>query len=193
VQLDAAPLFAGAEVLRCMTERRGKWSNYFHQPDLAAISSHGLDFMLRFGFNIVRGPVLKAARYGVWSCHFMDEQKYRGQPPCYWECYFDDSSAAGMLQRLTHRLDGGVKLKQVQVDLTRGSIRDNIDDLFGALAPTAAAVCRDILAGQAAYLDAPPVATSAPIYTTPNNAQMLRIMRHERRRLAALRREGGAR
>jgi hypothetical protein len=92
-----------------------------------------------------------------------------------------------MLQRLTSRLDGGIKLKQVRVDLTQGSIRRNIDDLYSALAPTAAEVCRDILAGQAGYFADPPVTTSAPVLTTPGNLAMLRIMRNERARLAALR------
>jgi hypothetical protein len=184
---DASALFAGAQVMHCRTERRGKWSNYFYPQDLQRIKALELDFLVRFGFNIIRGPVLGAARYGVWSCHFMDEQKYRGQPPCYWECYYGDSEAAAMLQRLTNRLDGGVKLKQVRIDVTRGSIRQNIDDLMAALVPTVAEVCRDIQAGQAAYLDAPPVKTDAPVLTTPDNAQMLRIMHHERTRLARLR------
>jgi hypothetical protein len=183
--VDASTLMGRAEVLHCRTERRGKWSNYFYPADIETIAGHDLDFLLRFGFNIIRGPILKAARYGVWSCHMMDEQKYRGQPAAYWECYFGDQRSAVFLQRLTHRLDGGVILKKRWVDVGTMSVKQSLNAVYGALVDLPAEVCADILAGSAGYLDGPPVTTSSPIYTAPTNLQMLRILAKERERLVA--------
>ena len=40
-------------------------------------------FMLRVGFNIIRGEILNVPKYGVWSFHHDDEVKYRGGPAGY--------------------------------------------------------------------------------------------------------------
>jgi hypothetical protein len=184
--VDAAPLLGAAESQRCTVTRHG-FANYFDGKDIAAIKNRQVDFLLRFGFGIIRGPILKATRYGVWSCHMMDEQKFRGQPMAYWECYFGEQRAACFLQRLTSRLDGGVILKKRWVELAGRSIKQSMDDLLKALVDLPAEVCREIRAGRADYLDAAPVKTSARVYRLPTNLQMLRIMANERKRVAATR------
>jgi hypothetical protein len=50
------------DILNCSTIKLGKFSAYFSEQDIAAIKSHNLDFMLRFGFNIIKGEILK--KYG---------------------------------------------------------------------------------------------------------------------------------
>jgi len=85
---------------------------YFNAEDVATINKKDLDFILRFGFNIIRGEILNAARYGVWSFHHDDERKYRGSPPGFWELYYRDPVTGSILQRLTDRLDGGIVLKR---------------------------------------------------------------------------------
>src|SRR6266568_7320763 len=74
----------------CTPHRRGRFSEYFAEPDIEQIKSYNLDFILRFGFGILRGPILTAAKYGIWSYHHDDEQRYRGIPSSFWEICQDD-------------------------------------------------------------------------------------------------------
>src|SRR5579859_5325067 len=44
----------------------------FPSDAVELIRERHLDVLLRFGFNILRGEILSAARYGVWSYHHGD-------------------------------------------------------------------------------------------------------------------------
>jgi len=157
----------------CQVLKKGKFSEYFSPQDLDAIRGCHLDFVLRFAFNIIRGEILTVPRYGVWSFHHGDEQKYRGAPPCFWEIYRDEPETGAILQRLTERLDGGVVLKKGTFATVLHSYPQSRDaaHMLGTTWP--AEVCRDIRDGQARYLDDPPTRTTAPIYLQPGNRQMI--------------------
>lgn len=172
-RVDMSGELAGVPVMHCRVTRTGKFSQYFQPDDVAAIREHGLDFIIRFGFNIIRGEILESARYGVWSFHHDDEQKYRGTPPGFWEVYHDDPVTGSILQRLTDRLDGGVVLKKGFFKTIRCSYMRSRDRSFFDSAVWPLQVCIDIMNGTAAYLDAPPSTTSAPIYYAPTNLQMI--------------------
>ncbi len=75
-----------------------------------AIKEQNLDVILRFGFRILRGDVLEAARYGVWSYHHGDGDRFRGGPPSFWELMEREPLTGAMLQVLTEKLDDGVVL-----------------------------------------------------------------------------------
>ena len=159
----------------CVPQKKGKWSQYFSSADVDTIKSHELDFILRFGFGIIRGDVLNAAKYGVWSFHHDDEDKYRGGPPAFWELYQNDPVSGAMLQRLTDTLDGGIVLKKCSVPTNRLSYRRNLQRILHASTNMVRWVCVDLANGRADYLNAPPSRTKAPIYHAPNDFQMLRF------------------
>ena len=69
--------------------------------------TRSLDVMLRFGFRIVKGEILEAAPYGMWSLHHDDNRSYRGGPALFWEMYERNPESGTMLQMLTDALDGG--------------------------------------------------------------------------------------
>ena len=98
--------------INCRTIKKGPFSQYFTNEDVAYIKSKNLDFIIRFGFGIIRGEILNSARYGIWSFHHGDNQKYRGGPPGFWEIYHNDNVTGAVLQRLTDKLDAGIILKQ---------------------------------------------------------------------------------
>lgn len=173
--VDLSSAFSGVPELHCVVTKRGKFSEYFTPDDVAAIRTHNLDFILRFAFGIIRGDVLSAARYGVWSFHHGDEQRYRGAPPCFWEIVHDDPCTGAILQRLTETLDGGVILKKAVFPTVLDSYVRNRDAAHYAGTIWPAEVCHDILSGRTEYLEAAPVKTSAPIYKEPANADMLRF------------------
>ncbi len=177
VRVGLGDMFERVPSISCKVRLKGKFSQYFAPEDVSAIRSHSLDFILRFGFNIIRGEILQAARYGVWSFHHDDEEKYRGGPPCFWEIYNRDPVTGAVLQRLTDRLDGGVILKKGYFKTLDHSYAASLDSVYFEAAKWPAQVCRDIRLGTAEYMDAPPSRTSAPVYHSPNNLQMLLFLR----------------
>ncbi len=83
------------------------YSDYLTETDVAAIRDEKLDVLIRFGFRILRGEILHAARYGVWSYHHGDNLTNRGGPACFWEVVKGESVTGVMLQVLNESLDGG--------------------------------------------------------------------------------------
>jgi hypothetical protein len=87
-----------------------KFIHRFPGEALEKIQSADLDVLIRFGFNILRGDVLRAARYGVWSYHHGDNEFYRGGPAHFWELLEGSPLSGVILQVLTEDLDSGLVL-----------------------------------------------------------------------------------
>jgi hypothetical protein len=173
--VDWSSRLRGVPAVGCDVTRQGRFSEYFRASDIGIISGYNLDFILRFGFGIVRGEILQVARYGVWSFHHDDEMRYRGGPAAFWEIYQGDPYTGVVLQRLTERLDGGVVLRKRAFETVLYSYTRNRDVglLGGAAWP--AEVCRDLLAGKDAYLAGPPSTSTAPLFHAPSNREMLQF------------------
>ncbi len=173
--VDVANLQHGVPQISCTVMLKGKFSEYFTPADIERIRAYKLDFILRFAFGIIRGEILTVPRYGVWSFHHGDEERYRGGPPAFWEIYFGEAQTGVLLQRLTERLDAGVPLRKRWFPTVTHSLAANRNTgLFGAV-DWPAEVCRDIAGGNIAYLEARPSSTSAPIYSSPNDREMLQF------------------
>lgn len=86
---------------------RKKFVHRFTDSDLQRVKERDLDVILRFGFNILRGPILSVPKYGVWSYHHGDNDEYRGGPAGFWEMYERNPLTGAILQILTEELDGG--------------------------------------------------------------------------------------
>ena len=107
--IDCSSLLSGID--RMEVEPVGaKFVHRFPPEAIEQIRSKNLDVLVRFGFNILKGDILKSARYGVWSYHHGDNDFYRGGPPHFWELYEHSPISAVMLQVLTEELDAGVVL-----------------------------------------------------------------------------------
>jgi hypothetical protein len=104
--VDVAPLLAGRTTLTVTPLCKG-FSQRFDESSTAAVKAADLDVLLRFGFRILRGDVLKTARYGVWSYHHGDNREYRGGPAMFWEMFEGNYTVGVTLQILTDVLDGG--------------------------------------------------------------------------------------
>ena len=171
--VDMAPEMEDVPVVRCVAQKRGKWARYFKPDEIAEIRRYDLDFVLRFAFNIIKGEILTTPRWGVWSFHHDDLDVYRGPPACFWPLALGDVLQGATLQRLTDGIDNGVVLARAWFAAIRHSYVRNMDRAFFASAEFPARVCRDLWAGTAAYMDAPPTATAAPNRTYPDNLQTL--------------------
>jgi hypothetical protein len=173
---DMSARLSGLPSITCEVERRGKFSEFFAAPDLARIRDHDLDFILRFGFGIIRGEILDIPRFGVWSYHHGDLDKYRGVPPAFWEIHHRDPVSAVTLQRLTDRLDGGVVLHRGWFRTIDKSYVRSLDNAMLASTYFPTRVVRDIVSGADDYLARPASSTRAPIFHVPRNGQMIRFL-----------------
>lgn len=87
--------------------RRARFSDELPDAAVDQIFSHQLDVILRFGFRILKGRILQAARFGVWSYHHDDPDVIRGGPPGFWEVMEAHAATGSVLQVLTEQLDAG--------------------------------------------------------------------------------------
>src|SRR5882672_9849502 len=107
--VDCRNLLAGIEILE--VEPFGeKFVHRFPGDALDIIRAKDLDVLIRFGFNILKGDILKAARYGVWSYHHGDNEFYRGGPAHFWELREGAPLSGVILQVMTEELDSGLVL-----------------------------------------------------------------------------------
>jgi hypothetical protein len=175
-KVDMGAELSGLPRMDCTVRTDGKFSQYFASEDVARIRASELDFILRFGFNIIRGDILSAARYGVWSYHHDDERLYRGGPPCFWEIVHGDDKTGVILQRLTERLDGGIVLHRGFFGTCKASWVNNIDRAFFGASDFVARACAELRAGNTEKFTAEPTASTAPIYRAPSTAELARFM-----------------
>jgi len=111
--------------------------NGFHRvPDdaVARIREKNLDVLVKFGFQHLRGEILRAARYGVWSHHHGDPDQYRGGPPYFWEVYEDNLLSCAALERLTENPDETSLLYQGSFATIQGSswTRNRVQPYWGS-------------------------------------------------------------
>jgi hypothetical protein len=117
--VDCSPAFASAIRIPATPITKG-FVHRFTPEVLAQVRALDLDVLLRFGFNIIRGDVLKVARYGVWSYHHGDNDFYRGGPSSFWETQEENPCTGVILQVLSEELDNGLVLDKAIVSTHRG-------------------------------------------------------------------------
>ncbi len=172
--VDITSYYAGIPEIHCKTVKKG-FAEYFDATDVKKVKDSGLDFILRFGFGIIKGDILEAAKYGIWSYHHDDELKYRGVPTGFWEIMFGDPVNAAILQRLTSKLDSGIILHKAYFGTINHSWQVNLDNLLKSSNEWPLQVCNGIENGNLEFLSVsnPP---SSKIYKLPGNLTMLRFL-----------------
>jgi hypothetical protein len=171
-KVDLEKQFEAIPSIICQTGKSGHLSQQLRDDDIKRIREADLYFILKFGFGIIRGEILDAARFGVWSFHHDEKQIYRGDPPAFWEIYKDDKITGAILQRLTDKLDEGVILKKGFVK-TKYSYARNRDQILKESSRWPALLCIDMLNGHTDQFYAKPGEIKARIYRHPRNCQIL--------------------
>lgn len=105
-KVNVQELLSGAEVYKVAPIRK-KYVDRFEHADIEHIKTAELDVLLRFGFRIIKGEILRSARFGVWSFHHDDSRYYRGGPPLFWQIHERNPVSGTILQILDENLDGG--------------------------------------------------------------------------------------
>lgn len=126
---DITQLLPDAEVLEVAAIKK-QFSDYLNEEDLAAIKKSNLDIILRIGFRIVRGDLLKAATHGIWSFHHGDNRVNRGGPPCFWETMESWPEVGSVLQILEEELDNGRVLYRSYSGVDKLSLKDTKNRLY---------------------------------------------------------------
>ncbi|MBN3582527.1 hypothetical protein JYB64_09005 [Algoriphagus aestuarii] len=109
-----------------------KYRDEFEKKDLEKIKELDLDILLRFGFRILKGEILFAAKLGVWSFHHGDPAFYRGGPPAFWEVMNSKPTTAAVLMRINEKLDQGTILYKTTTQTDPLSVQRNANKLFWA-------------------------------------------------------------
>jgi hypothetical protein len=173
-EVNITDYYSDLPEISCSTASKG-FSEYFDNKDVDRIKSFKLDFILRFGFGIIKGDILDAAKYGVWSYHHDDDRKYRGVPTGFWEIMFGDPVNAAILQRLTNKIDSGVILHKAYFGTINHSWQANLNNLLQSSTEWPLQVCRKIENGDTGFLSVTNSPSSA-IYKMPGNFMMLNFL-----------------
>lgn len=185
-------LFEGVPRLDVHAEMRGRFSEHLPDDEVAMVEALDLDFLLRFGFGILRGSVLEAARYGIWSFHHDDERVIRGGPPSFWEVVRGDPTTGVLFQRLTDRLDGGIPLARSTFRTVHHSYPRNRDVALLGAADLPARVARGISTEGIAPDGLMPSSSDAPILRPPRNLTTARFLVVQAGRIATAQAKGVA-
>lgn len=107
-----------------------KYSDYFSPETIEEINSFDPDIILRFGFRILRGDILKLPKLGVWSFHHGDNDFYKGGPPGFWEVMRKKETTGLILQKLSEKLDDGQVLYKSFSQTDPLSVQRNANKIF---------------------------------------------------------------
>jgi hypothetical protein len=127
--MNCEQLLSDIPTMKVKTIRK-QWSDYFHNEDIKEMGDHNIDIFIRCGFGILRGDILSAAKYGVWSFHHGDNLVNRGGPAGFWESMESWPETGSMLQILTEDLDGGQVLYRSFSCTDTMSVQDNKSGYF---------------------------------------------------------------
>jgi hypothetical protein len=177
---DLSPLLHDVSSITVHPLRKG-FTDRIPEDELESIRSHKLDVLFRFGFRIIRGGILAAARYGVWSFHHDDNLEYRGGPPLFWEIYEQNPVSGTILQILTDSLDGGQVIYRGHSSTDKFSLYRSRNPIYWKTAEYALRRLRDLNDRGMEYIESlPTYREDAPytrgIYRTPHAWQMAKFL-----------------
>lgn len=138
------------------------------KDDLEKLKKLKLDFILRFGFGILKGEILNLPNYGVWSFHHGNPESFRGGPPSFWEFLKSKNTNGLILQRLNEQLDAGEILRKGNIAIWKHSYIEHCNRLFNYGIDFPSWVCKSIRSNSG-KLKSEPIIKKGPIYKTPSN------------------------
>ncbi|MCP4599301.1 MAG: hypothetical protein GY847_01985 [Proteobacteria bacterium] len=173
---DMSERLADIPQLQCRPKKK-KFSEYFEKQDVASIRDSNLDFILLLNGAIVKGKIIKASRYGIWSFHHGDERLFRGRPPAFWELVNREDSVGVILQQLGQKLDGGRVLYRGSFRLEpfalRGAYAMNLNSILMGAAHFPARVCKAVCTHGFDTVVEEKQSSLGPMYTIPSNRVMV--------------------
>lgn len=161
-----------SDSMKCKVEKNGI-GEYFNITDIKKIKAYNLDFILRFGYGIIRGEILESTRYGIWSFHHGDEMHYRGRPAGFWEIYEKNPQTGVILQKLTEKLDAGIILKKGIYKTFLSSYSKNINQILLDSSLWPSQVCKQLKYNENYIDNIVCSSTKSKIYRYPNFIEIM--------------------
>jgi hypothetical protein len=162
--------------------RQTAYTDYFESSDVQAIRQHDVDVLVRLGFRILRGEVLNAARFGIWSYHHSDNKEIRGWPPGFWEKLEGKPVIGTVLQILSEDLDNGLVLYR-SYTATQQLLSRSLHQCFWKSASFLPRALKELhTLGEKRFFDQVREANQAPLfysskfYTAPTNLQVIKFI-----------------
>jgi folate-dependent phosphoribosylglycinamide formyltransferase PurN len=130
-RVDVTDLLKGVKFMN-VTPKQSRYTDTIASEEVNSIKEAKLDVLIRFGFRILTGEILTAARFGVWSLHHGDNAINRGGPPAFWEVVKGEPVTGVTLQVLSDELDGGRLIDKAFIRTDRTSFNRNQNTLYWA-------------------------------------------------------------
>lgn len=112
----SAPALAESRCIHCSPEPSPSLGNKL-PDDIVSTIAETSDFVVRFGFGIIKGDVLTATDHGVLSFHHANLRKYRGAGSNLRMFLNNDSEGCVTLQQLTEEIDAGYIIAEERVNI----------------------------------------------------------------------------
>ena len=180
-RVSSDALLEGVPVLLARPQRT-RFSDRFDDALVEQIRAHDLDVLIRLGFRILRGDILRAARHGVWSYHHGDNRINRGGPPGVWEVLEGHPVTGAIVQQLGEDLDNGRVLARSFAPTDLSSVLRNQARLYWKNVSMLPRELRklhtlgpDAYAAQLPPPNPDPEFYDRPLYRTPTAGQALRL------------------
>lgn len=161
------------EQLKVRPITKGKSAEWIAEDDLAKIKNKDLDIIIRFGFGILKGDILNAAKWGIWSFHHGNEQEFRGGPAGFWEIFKGFKTQGAIMQQLTEKLDAGKIILKREYSVIAHSYPENVTKLHMESADMPAQAIKMLVNGLIDIPQLTEVKTKAKIYRYPTNFQFI--------------------
>lgn len=180
--IDASGLLGGLPTLHVKPIQKG-FSDRLTPEDIERIRAHEIDVLIRLGFRILRGEVLRSARYGVWSYHHGDNLVNRGGPAGFWEVFDENPLTGSILQVLTEDLDGGEVLYRSWSATVRTSVNHSRSNYYWKSLSFVPRMLEELhrvgaaeFAARVRRRNRAPDLFSEALFTAPGNLQMARLL-----------------
>ncbi|MGC8866088.1 MAG: glucosamine inositolphosphorylceramide transferase family protein [Bacteroidales bacterium] len=174
-QVNGEKLFTGATLIYDPGEKVKNF-HLFSDTTIEAIQNTGAHFLLRFGYGLIKGRILEATPYGVWSFHHDDPEVVRGVPSNFWEIYHGIPINGAILQRLSEKIDAGPILMQGWFPTLLHSWEGNINQAYYGTVSWPARVCNDIIHNGEEIFFRAPRPRPGKLYLAPDNTTFLKFL-----------------
>lgn len=176
-----------AVVVRHIPPLRDGQSDDFPAEEMEAIRLSRPDVLLHLGARVLRGAILRAARFGVWSLRHGDTREYRGSPALFWEMYDGNPASGAVLQVQQEEDPGGLVLYRSISQTHPYSLARNRNEVYWKSAAFAARCLRDVhrFGWNAVFAEARARERDAPVgplLQQPTDAHLLEFLRRLRAR-----------
>jgi hypothetical protein len=126
---DAQKLLENIPVIE-LQPKMDTYSDWIEEEDVEKIKKFSLDVIIQCGFRLLKGDILNAAKYGIWSYYHDDNTVIRGGPPGFWETFEKMGERGAILQRLTEDVYNGIVLYRSSFPIYSLFISENNNNYY---------------------------------------------------------------